>query len=185
MEIQQTGPAGAVEIREVRPEEYEEAGRVVAAAYREFVPAEGGEGWERYLARVADVAGRADRTVVLVAVDGGRIVGGATIELHDVIGDDDEVLPEGTAVLRMLGVLPEARGRGIARALVEEVIARARAAGKHTLLLRTTRLMRAARRLYESMGFERVPELDLRGPDVELLAYRLHLEASGRPEVGP
>ena len=44
-----------VEVRPARPEEYEEAGRVTALAYREFAD---GESWDRYLNRIADVAAR-------------------------------------------------------------------------------------------------------------------------------
>jgi hypothetical protein len=51
-----------IEIREAEPDEYAEAGRVTALAYQEFVPAEDDGDWMRYLARMADVAERADRT---------------------------------------------------------------------------------------------------------------------------
>ena len=164
-----------MEIREVRPEEHEETGRVTVAAYQEFVdPAV--EGWDGYLRLLADVAGRAARTVVLVAVDGGRVIATATIELDDVVGDDDEALPADTSALRMLGVLPEARGRGVARALMDEVIGRVRAAGKRVLILRTTDLMAAAQALYASMGFERATELDIQVTEnFTLLGFRLPL----------
>ena len=78
-----------MEIREVRPEEYEDAGRIVALAYSEFGDRVD-EGWDEHLALVRDVAGRIDRTVVLVAVEDGRILGSATIELDGVIGDDED-----------------------------------------------------------------------------------------------
>ena len=164
-----------MEIREVVPEEYEQAGEVVAEAYSEFVDP-GDTGWEEHLALVRDVAGRVDRTVVLVAVEGDRIVGSATIELDDVIGDDDHELTPEAAILRMLGVAPSARGKGVGRALVRAVIERARVAGKRELLLRTTPPMLAAQRLYESMGFERDPSLDIPiAEDFTLIGYRLPL----------
>jgi GNAT superfamily N-acetyltransferase len=164
-----------MEIREVRPEEYDEAGQVVVRAYDEFAdPNE--EGWDGYLKLMGDVAGRIDRTVVLVAVDEGKAVGTATIELDDVVGDDDEELPANTSALRMLGVLPEARGRGVARALVNDAIRRVREAGKSTFILRTTRPMVAAQSLYTSVGFERAEDLDVQvTDDFRLLGYRLNL----------
>lgn len=164
-----------MKIHEARPEEYEEAGRVTALAYSEFaMPAD--EGWEDYLGMIADVPGRADRTVVLVAVVGDRVVGSATIEMDATIGDDDEELPPGGACLRMLGVDPSMRGRGAGRALVEAAIDRCRAAGKRELMLRTTPPMETAAALYRSLGFERDPDRDL--PDdgyFTLSAYRLEL----------
>src|SRR5207244_128035 len=121
----------------------------------------GDQGWVQHLALVRDVADRAQRTVVLVAVKDGSVLGSATIELFDVIGDDDRELPPDTSFLRMVGVDPRAQGRGVGRALVEDVIRRVRAAGKRTLGLRTTPQMEAAHHLYESLGFVRDSSLDL------------------------
>jgi GNAT superfamily N-acetyltransferase len=165
----------AMEIREVRPHEYEEAGHITALAYREFLPPRPSPGWEEYLASVADVGGRIDRTIVLVAVKDGRILGSATIEMDEVIGDDDDELPADTACLRMLGVDPELRRGGVGRGLVEATIALARARGKREVILRTTPPMTAAQALYESMGFERDPSLDLTFPEVTARGYRLGL----------
>jgi GNAT superfamily N-acetyltransferase len=166
---------GPVEIRPVRSGEYEEAGRVLVAAYQEFVPPGPDPGWEDYLSLLGDVAGRIDRTIVLVAVEQERVIGTATIEMDTTVGDDDEELPSDTAVLRMLGVLPEARGMGVGRALVERTIDMARHRGKRVLGLRTTTLMHTAQHLYESMGFGRDPGHDMDYPEVSLLAYRLEL----------
>jgi ribosomal protein S18 acetylase RimI-like enzyme len=174
-----------MQIRQVRPEEYAEAGRVTALAYREYEPAsrrsrsagEDRHGWDEYMGRLADIAGRAERTLVLVAVDEGRILGTATLELEDTVEDDPaDRLEPGAASMRMLAVSPDARGRGIGRALVDACIERARAAGKSVLMLRTTKLMRVAREMYERMGFQRDEANDypLR-KDFVLYAYRLPL----------
>ena len=164
-----------MEIREVRPEEYEQAGKVVARAYSEFWDPDD-LGWGEHLDLVRDVAGRVDRTVVLVAVEDGLVVGSASIELEGVIGDDDPEPIPGVAGLRMVGVDPTHRRRGIGRALIEEAIARCRSAGKGELILRTTPPMRAAQRLYESLGFERASDIDLPVSDeLTLIGYRLEL----------
>jgi GNAT superfamily N-acetyltransferase len=165
----------AVEIREVRPEEYEQAGDVVARAYTEFWDPED-PGWREHLDLVRDVAGRVGRTVVLVAVEGGRVLGSASIEMEDVIGDDDREVTPGVAGLRMVGVDPARRRLGIGRALMEDVITRCRAAGKETLILRTTTPMLAAQRMYESLGFRRAPDIDMPvSAEMTLIGYRLRL----------
>jgi ribosomal protein S18 acetylase RimI-like enzyme len=150
-----------MEIREVRPEEYGEAGRVTALAYREFVPP-GDSDWEEYLGEIADVAGRAGLTTVLVAVEDGRILGTATLELDNKVPESDpqRVLEPDEAHLRMLGVDPAERGRGVGRALVEASIAVARKRGKRVFRLTTTRAMKVARAMYERMGFTATPERD-------------------------
>ena len=164
----------AIEIRQARPEEYDEAGRVTELAYREFAPP-GDEGWDGYLRRLADVRGRAGRTLVLVAVDDGRVLGTATLELDQRIEpDDDAPLGPGQAEVRMVGVLPKARGRGIGRALMDACLREARAAGKTLVTLHTTKRMRTAQRMYESMGFERGPDRVFENGFV-LLSYSLPL----------
>jgi GNAT superfamily N-acetyltransferase len=165
----------SMEIREVRPEEYEQTGDVVALAYSEFWDPEDA-GWREHLDLVRDVAGRVGRTVVLVAVEGGRVLGSASIEMDDVIGDDDREAIPGVAGLRMVGVDPASRRRGIGRALIEDVISRCRAAGKETLILRTTPPMVAAQQMYESLGFERAPDIDMPvSAEMTLIGYRLRL----------
>ncbi|MDQ3991572.1 MAG: GNAT family N-acetyltransferase [Actinomycetota bacterium] len=149
----------ALEVRPVRPGEMDEAGRVTAAAYRELAP-EGHASWERYLQRLADVRGRARTTTVLVAVEDGRVLASATLELTGRVpgGYDRPPLDPDEAHLRMLGVHPSARRRGIGRQMVEACMRLARRSGKSRLTLDTTGEMVAARAMYEAMGF-------LRGPD--------------------
>lgn len=141
-----------IDIREARPAEWDEAGRVTADAYREFVrDAE----WETYLDMIADVRERAGRTTIIVAVDGGRIVGSATLELNErVEPDDDPALEEGEAHIRMLGVASDRRGLGVGRALMDGCEARARAVGKTFVTLHTTARMASARAMYQALGYE-------------------------------
>jgi ribosomal protein S18 acetylase RimI-like enzyme len=152
-----SGTAASVEVREVAPQEYAEAGRVTADAYREFVQP-GDDDWNRYLETLADVAGRAGRTSVLVAVDASGILGTATLELDARIDDppeDDGLLASHEAHIRMLGVSPQARGRGIARELMAACEARALDAGRTLMTLNTTERMEAAQGMYEALGYER------------------------------
>ena len=79
--------------------------------------------------------------------------------------------------VRLVAVAPSARGRGVARALVDECVRRARASGASVLGLHTSRSMRAAMRLYERMGFVRDPEHDFHPPGAELVeGYLLRLD---------
>ncbi len=77
----------------------------------------------------------------------------------------------------MLGVDPEARGRGVARALIEACFANAADAGRSRMTLHTTGRMRAAQAMYESMGFERLPDREF--PDgFVLLTYEKPIRAA-------
>jgi ribosomal protein S18 acetylase RimI-like enzyme len=163
------GPAG-VEIRDAATKDYAAAGRVAVAAYAEFLR-QGDSDWAEYLEILADVRGRAARTVVLVAIRDNNVVGTVTIELEATIGDELLDLPPETASLRMLAVEPAVRGRGIGRALVEAAVERCHAARKKWLILNTAQEQRIATRLYRSLGFQRDPVRD----HEDHTAYKLDL----------
>jgi ribosomal protein S18 acetylase RimI-like enzyme len=142
-------------IREAREDEHDEAGRVTAGAYAEFAPV-GDEDWHGYLARIADVSERAARTTIVVAVDGERIVGSATLELTARVEEpEDPPLRPHEAHIRMLGVDPSARGSGIGTLLMAACERLAIDEGKTLMTLHTTRRMRAAQRMYERLGYVR------------------------------
>jgi ribosomal protein S18 acetylase RimI-like enzyme len=84
-----------------------------------------------------------------------------------------ESVPEGEAYIGRLGVAPNARGRGLGRALTEECIRRARADGARTIGLATRDVMAAARAMYESLGFRYVRTVDRGGST--FLTYVLDL----------
>ncbi|HYH27432.1 MAG TPA: GNAT family N-acetyltransferase [Actinomycetota bacterium] len=164
----------AIEIRPVRPDEYEEAGEATALAYERFVTSP--EDWNGYLRRLADIGARADRTLVLGALAEGRVVGTVTVETDDRVpgSRDRPPLDPDELHVRMLAVHPEFQGRGIGRALMEAVVAEARRLGRARITLDTTEAMKAAVALYESMGFERGEDL-VYDDGFRLRWYELHL----------
>ena len=163
-------------IRPVRPDEYAAAGEVTAAAYREFAPPER-PAWGPYLERIADVAGRAERTDVLVAVADGEIAGTATVEIDDHIeaGSPVPIAPD-EAHLRMLGVHPRHRRQGIGRALVDASMTLAVARGRSRMTLETTEQMTAARAMYAAMGFTALGRREVE-PGLVFLDYEKRLQS--------
>ena len=149
---------------------------MTALAYREFAD---GESWDHYLDQIADVGARAHVGVVLIALEEGRILGSATLELDERIEDDEDALPPDQAEIRMLGVDPDRRGRGVAKALMDACFAWAAKAGKTRMLLHTTQRMKVAQAMYEAMGFERLPDRTF--PDgFVLLTYEKAIEPETR-----
>lgn len=153
-------------IRPVEPSEYEAAGELVVAAYRGLR----GGAESSYDVRLRDIAARARSSEVLVAEEGGRIVGCVTFV--DALGEMSESDDPDAASIRMLAVAGDARGRGVGEALVRECLDRARRAGRARMRLHTEPGMAAAQRIYERLGFRRDPEHDWEpAPGVRLLAY--------------
>jgi ribosomal protein S18 acetylase RimI-like enzyme len=135
----------------------------------------GGLAGDAYTPQLADVAGRAGRSDLLVVRDtAGRILGSVALVLA---GDFGEVTTsDEEAAFRMLVVDPEARGQGVGELLVTTCLERARAAGKHRMVLSTDPRMSAAHRLYERLGFRRLAERDWSPmPGVDLLVYAREL----------
>jgi putative acetyltransferase len=88
----------------------------------------------------------ADVNAFLIAyVDGAAVGCGALRELDAT-----------TAEIKRMFVLPEFRGRGISRIVLESLEAHARANGWTTLKLETGTLQSAAIALYESAGYRRI-----------------------------
>lgn len=161
-----------VQIRTVAPEEHDRAGEVVLAAYRSLP----GEHLSHdYAHQLTAVGRRATEAEVLVAVDDGTVVGCVTL-VPDASSPWSELLQPGEAGIRMLAVDPTHQGRGTGRALVEACVGRARALNRAAVVLHSTPWMLAAHRLYEHVGFTRLPERDFEPvPGVPLRAFRLEL----------
>lgn len=111
-----------------------------------------------YRRELLDTAGRPASQETLVLHLDGRLVGSVAL-LPDAT-HDGHAWPSGGSVLRFLAVEPEDRGLGLGERLARACITRAEARGSAFLALHTAPGMRAARHLYETLGFERAPEHD-------------------------
>lgn len=82
----------------------------------------------------------------LVALDGNAALGCVAMRR----------LSAGVCEMKRLYAVPAARGRGVGRRLVAEIVAAARGAGYSTMRLDTLPTMRAARALYATFGFREI-----------------------------
>jgi ribosomal protein S18 acetylase RimI-like enzyme len=162
----------AIEVRVARPEEYAAVGALVADTYED-------EGFVRgpYLATLRDAAGRAAQADLLVAVGAGGALLGTVTYVPGGTPFANTSQP-GEAEFRMLAVAPGARRRGVGERLIAACLSRARADGYPRIVISTDQAMRAAHRLYERLGFARVPDRDWSPePGVNLRVYAFELES--------
>ncbi|MBO8186932.1 GNAT family N-acetyltransferase [Streptomyces spirodelae] len=163
-----------ITVRTARPEEYAQAGELVARAFLDGGLLTYGDS-DPYLNSLRDAAGRAAHADLLVAEDPqGALLG--TVTFVGEGGRYAERARAGEGEFRMLGVRQSARGRGVGEALVRACIGRARDLGLSGLVLSTLPTMHAAHRLYARLGFLRAPERDWEPIEgATLLAYTLTL----------
>ncbi|MDQ1618929.1 MAG: hypothetical protein QOE19_1498 [Actinomycetota bacterium] len=170
-----------MKLRHALPQDYSEIGELTVAAYAAdgFLTPE-----DDYAAELRGAARRAAEAELVVAVDeqhsgqvtSSRLLGTVTFCLSG--SPYAEISRAGEAEFRMLAVTPEARGRGVGQTLVRWCLDRAREQGCTGIALSSLDRMDTAHRLYQRMGFERLPERDwCPEPDITLVAYYLPLTA--------
>ena len=105
---------------------------------------------------------------IWIVEDGERIVGSVAIVKFSEI----------EAQLRWLLLVPEVRGLGIGRRLVEEALDFCRDAGYSSVFLWTVNTLPVAAKLYQSVGFRKTEELthELWGRTVTEVKYELLLK---------
>jgi len=163
-------------IREARQNELQAIYELTRRAYAEYATTMDSTSWEG-LSGAIDAGLSSDQEMQrIVALEGDTIVGSALL----LAPTEDAYKGFGVRItapeVRLVAVEPSARGRGIARALMNECLRRARASGATEIGLHTSRSMKAAIRMYEAMGFQRAPENDFQPPGTELVVgYRLVL----------
>ena len=151
------------EVRVVRPDEYEGVGEATSSAWHEYVELYPNFGWKAFLARVSDIAGRARRgTLVFGAFENQRPLGSVTLDLkQQSIGP--YVLSSDTAYIGLLGVIPTARRRGVATALMEGAIQEARRRGMRAIVLTYDPVDVGPKELYDRLGFADTGERTTQG----------------------
>ena len=167
-------------VRDADPTEYDAIGTIVEAAFAASGQLDA-PGSAFYAGVLRDVAGRAGSAEIIAALDDGVVVGGVTFVPRG--GPMADIAGDGEAEIRMLGVAPDAQGRGAGSALMRECLDRAArdggrdgAPGTRRVVLSTNTNAHGSHRLYERLGFVRDPARDWTPvPGVDLLCYVLEL----------
>ena len=165
-------------IRDAGASDREAIEAVTLSAYQQYGAVMPPALWDRYRQNIVSTLAAAPPETQIVAEADGRIVG--SVLLYPA---GTEIMPPGgrsmTLALpevRLLAVAPSARGQGIGALLMDECGRRARESGAEALTLHTTDMMEAAVRLYERLGFQRMPALDFEpAPGVTVKGFCLAL----------
>ncbi len=90
-----------------------------------------------------------DRAVYYVASLGGKVVGGCGI--RQLAGTDENICE-----LQRMFLLPQARGKGIGKQLMQLCLDKAQELGYEQVYIETLQEMQGAQQLYRSFGFEKI-----------------------------
>ena len=159
------------DIRLALPTEYDEVGELTAEAYANdgFIPAN-----SDYGLTLRNAADRAAKAELWVAADGANLLGTVTFCTPGSVYR--EVANEGEGEFRMLCVSPKARGLGLGTALTVHCMQRSLDLGYTRIVMCSAWNMTTAHRLYERLGFTRIPERDWSPlPGTDLFAFALDL----------
>ena len=174
-----------LQIRDARDANRETIQSVTLAAYEQYASLMTGM-WQFYRANILATLAEVKLAQQIVAETKDGIVG--TVLLYP--AGTQFHAPNGTSVtlalpeIRLLAVTPTARGQGIASALMQECIRRARQSGVPALTLHTSDMMQVAMQMYERMGFVRVPARDFHPAEgVTVKAYQLDLMIASKSDV--
>ena len=166
-------PPGGLLVRRALPEDLEAVGEITVAAYAEFTAGPD----DTYIERLRDAARRDREAELWVAEVDGQVLGTVTIALPG--SPWREIATDGEGEFRMLAVSPAARRMGIGDALARLALDRFRDLGYRSIVLSSLDTMAGAHRIYERLGYHRVPERDWSPqPGVQLIAYEKELSWS-------
>jgi ribosomal protein S18 acetylase RimI-like enzyme len=164
------------DVRDARDDERDAIRDVTVRSYAEYARTMEPAAWAGLEAAIHAALASDAPAERIVADDHGMLIGSVMLYPPATKAYGDMLAELSWPEVRLLSVPPEARGRGVARALMDECLRRARRSGATAIGLHTSKSMRAAMAMYARMGFVRVPEFDHQPPGSELVeAYRLPL----------
>lgn len=159
---------------QIRPYNEADADDVNAVALAAFAQYRGiYQDWETLTRGVGSMTSLADHADVIVAEEGGRVIGAVAYCAPGSTPRADFFEPE-WPIVRMLVVEPSARGRGVGRRLTDECIERAKRAGAPLISLHTSPAMQVALNMYLKIGFKLERVVPPRS-GVPYAVYTLHL----------
>ncbi|EST54638.1 GCN5 family acetyltransferase [Brevibacillus panacihumi W25] len=173
----------SITIREADEAEQEAVRSVMLEAYGQYADLFPAEVWKKYQHEIGSSVSGEGTIARLVAEIDGDIIG--SVQLYP----SSEAAYRGTdmginsPVIRFLCVSRRARGKGVATALIEEVVKRSLAIGASYLYLHTIDMMASAIRLYKRMGFERAYEKEYHNGLHLVKCYRLSLSQAKRVDA--
>ena len=167
-------------VRNAKPSEFEEIGKLLVEVYAQLEgfpkPSEQPEYYEK-LANISDFINKPGAELLVALSPEDKILG-AVVFFSDIkyYGSGGSATREKNAAgFRLLGVSPQARGKGIGKLLTVSCMDKARENHAGQLIIHTTMAMQTAWKMYEHFGFKRSEDLDFMQGALPVYGFRLLL----------
>ena len=141
--------------------------------YKEVYPNE--DAWLHYANDIVTSVNLPTVERILTAKVGGEIVGGLHLFTDSEKAYARKELNINSTIIRLLGVHPKGRGKGIAKKLLNESIAFAKARGDEYIYLHSTYMMETAIALYRKLGFVDYPPCNFVKNNILVQCFRYKL----------
>ena len=139
-----------MQIRTIHPSDNGQLARIIRSTLTEFGANHPGTVYyDTATDSLSELFNKA-HSIYYVALLNRQIVGGGGIF-------PTEGLPEDTCELVKMYLLPEARGRGLGRLILEQCLQKAKEAGFRNIYIETMPELKLALKVYEKFGFEYLP----------------------------
>ncbi len=162
-------------VNELVREEIEIVRCVLVESYQQYEAHFTPQAWEDYSKRIASSIENPNVDKILVAKLDQDILGSLQLFQSAEKAYEKAELQIQAPIIRLLGVHPSARGRGVAQALLKTVINDAEAHGDSSVYLHTTDFMVNAIQIYEKLGFRRDESKDFSRGNILSKCYRLDI----------
>ncbi|MCM3398331.1 GNAT family N-acetyltransferase [Oceanobacillus profundus] len=162
-------------VNELVREDIEIVRRVLIDSYQQYEAYFTPQGWKDYSERIVSSIDNPNVDKILVAKINQDILGSLQLFRSAEKAYEKPELQIQAPIIRLLGVHPSARGRGVAQALLKAVINDAQALGESNVYLHTTDFMASAIQIYEKLGFERDESKDFSRRNILSKCYRLDI----------
>lgn len=131
--------------------------------------------WQALKSAISSEADCAPGVELIVAELDGQIVGSVALFPAKTDAYEGYVEEMNYPEIRLLAVDPHVRGKGVATALITECIKRSKEKGHDSIGLHTADFMKDAIKLYDKMGFTRLPQYDFEpaGDGIIVKAFQL------------
>lgn len=165
-----------IEVDELRSEDKEIVRHVLIESYQQYEPDyTNPQVWKDYLAEITASIDNSRVDRILVAKSKKEVLGTLQLFTSSEKAYQKPELEIFSPIIRLLGVHPKARGRGVAQELLKASVNYAKELGATSLYLHSSDRMHRAIRLYEWFGFKRDQSKEFYNHDILVKCYRLDI----------